>query len=105
MVVGSVPSFAWTGHATAHFTSEGAWLSHGDDPYSVDYQILPFPPSAFLISDQTFNAWFPAGQYTLDVNNRVGRQTNEIWVQYLSRVMLSNRWADKHNNPDPPDAN
>jgi hypothetical protein len=103
--VGSTPTFAWTGHATAHFLSEGAWLSHGDDPYMMDYSVLPFPPTAFLISDQTFSAWFPPGQYTLDVANQVGRQHDEIWVQYLGRPMLDDRWADEHDNPTTPDAN
>jgi hypothetical protein len=99
-------AFYFSGHATAHFLSEGLWLSHGDDPYiGSGYEwMLPFPLQALEINDAQFYSWFPnTGPSSTALP--IGRQPNEIWIHYGDQTMLEDRLKDLTTQPTPPDAN
>jgi hypothetical protein len=98
--------FAWTGHATPHFLSEGLWLSHGDDPYMVYQDTLPFPISTLLINDYRFDAWFGPSNDSTTVNANVGRMTEELArrLAYL-KPMAVDRAKDRYQSPATPDEN
>jgi hypothetical protein len=94
-------AFYSSGHAVPHFLADGLWMSHGDDPYFVDYQQLPFPLQALLVNDAQFLSWFPnPGQATVPI----GQQTDELWVHYGDLGLLWERLDDLKITP-PTDQN
>jgi len=83
------------GHASPHFSTEGLYLSHGDDPYNrLSKATPPFPARELLIDQAKRDGWFgnnvPAAQQTANV----GRRTQELGVQYLSNELLRNHCKD-----------
>jgi hypothetical protein len=84
-----------SGHKTVRFTSEGRWLSHGDDPYSLYGLATPEIPAAEMLIDQaTFQSWFgPAVPTNVRLAN-VGRRVTELALEYLPDHLLHLHWQD-----------
>ena len=61
------------GHSQAHFTSEGLYLSHGDDPYNIR-GMSEIPTEQLLIDQKTFDALFGPDVALERKKNNIGRQ-------------------------------
>ena len=80
-------------HSLPHFMTEGKYLSHGDDPYSQNVRSSPgFPIEELFIDQTTYDAWFGPG--VSPEKNNVGRQTNDLAIKYLPRILLLQRCRD-----------
>jgi len=83
------------GHALPNFTTEGLYLSHGDDPYNrLSKATPPFPARELLIDQATRDSWFGNGVPAAQQSANVGRRTRELGVQYLSNELLRNQCKD-----------
>jgi hypothetical protein len=93
------------GHITIRFTSEGRWLCHGDDPYSLGVMATPEIPAAEMLIDQaTFQSWFgPAVSSGAQLRN-VDRRTSELVLQYLPDHVLHLHWQDRNAGRAPVDS-
>ena len=81
------------GHSLPHFMTESKYLSHGDDPYSQNVRSRPgFPIEELFIDQTTYDAWFGPG--VSPEKNNVGRQTNDLTIKYLPRILLLQRCRD-----------
>jgi hypothetical protein len=88
----NIPS---TGHTTAYFVSLGLYLSHGDDPYDDLYISNPqYPAIELLINSTTFNTWFPSNQPPDAWVANVGRQVQELALNYLPNHYLRDYTID-----------
>ena len=84
------------GHAQPWFMADGAYLSHGDDPYNrLTVAVPPVPPAEILTSAAKFDSWFGAGVSAADRANNVGRRTVELALAYLPNYLLHAYCADK----------
>lgn len=79
------------GHATPYFPSEGLYMSHGDDPYSLYSRTASYPGTELLIDQATYDAWF--GVPATNVNG-VGRRVAELAALWLPEAMLEARCED-----------
>ena len=83
------------GHATPFFMSEGAYLSHGDDPYnSFSRETSLFPAGELLIDSAQWEAWFGSGVLPEERSNNIGRRVLELAIMYLPNYLLRKRCAD-----------
>ncbi len=79
------------GHGLYNFTSEGLYMSHGDDPYDSRAGTPDeVPVDELLLDEATYLSWFPN---SWDGTN-VGRQPVEIGVVYLPAAVMSQRCDD-----------
>ena len=75
-------------HAMPSFLTLGAYLSHGDDPYSQLSRLRPrFPIDDLLIDQATFDTWFPATLGIRACNGR-GRRPADLVVRDLPNDLL-----------------
>lgn len=82
-------------HALPYFTTEGKYLSHGDDPYNkLSKSIPPFPAEELLINETTYINWFGPGVSEADRFNNVGRKTKELALVYLPSYLLKKHCRD-----------
>ncbi len=88
-------TFLKGGHTTVEFPSEGKFLSHGDDPYSLACKATPsFSAQELFISTATFDAWFGASTTNLESLANTGRRALELGIQYLPDTLLNDRYID-----------
>jgi hypothetical protein len=84
------------GHAQPWFMADGAYLSHGDDPYNqLTKATPPFPAVEILTDAATFDSWFGAAVPAADQANNVGRRTVELALKYLPNYLLRAYCNDK----------
>jgi hypothetical protein len=84
------------GHALPHFrlprrggAPKDIYLSHGDDPYGLDWVCTPPVPISKLPIDETrFDTWFGSNAVLPPGGSNVGRATAELAVQFLSNFLL-----------------
>ena len=84
------------GHTMPVFHSAGVALSHGDDVYSVQFNIPSvdpdyLPPGDVLISTQTFSQWFLGPEAG---SHNVGRQVIEIANDILPNKLMQKNCDD-----------
>jgi hypothetical protein len=84
------------GHAQPWFMADGAYLSHGDDPYNrLTTAVPPIPPAEILTDQAKFDSWFGAAVPAADKANNVGRRTRELALAYLPNYLLHAYCSDK----------
>lgn len=89
------------GHAQPWFMGEGAFLSHGDDPYNRrTFAEPPIPSAELLTSEADFRSWFGPGVSDADQAKNVGRRTVELAVTYLPNSLLHAYCADQASGAD-----
>jgi Dictyostelium (slime mold) repeat len=81
-------------HACPHFTSEGLYLSHGDDPYSIR-SMSEIPTEQLLIDQKTFDAWFGPDVAPEQIKNNIGRRTLQLAIEYLPKYFFTKYCADR----------
>lgn len=75
------------GHATPFFSSEGLYLSHGDDPYNA-LSRTDYPAAQLLITAEQWQAWFGPGLSVAEANRNVGRRPVELALTHQPPVYL-----------------
>jgi hypothetical protein len=87
------------GHTAPHFTSEGLYLSHGDDPYDLlSVGIPPIPADELFIDQVKFDLWFGGGKSVDEQEKYVAARPRELAIQYLSLGLLQTRCDDIKNS-------
>jgi hypothetical protein len=67
------------GHGQVLFLTEGTYLDHGDNPYSLDFKATGLPASDLLLDETTYTAWFGTSQDNHETNcDNVGRRASEL---------------------------
>jgi hypothetical protein len=77
------------GHSQPYFSSEGYYLSHGDDPYISFFKnstVLP-QPGEILIDQATYLNWFTGSDEYVCSN--IGRRPMELVVQLLPDLLVT----------------
>jgi hypothetical protein len=86
------------GHTMPYFSTEGRYLSHGDDPYnSLSRQLTQVAADELLIDQPTWDQWF-TNAATPCAN--VGRRPPQLLLQYLSDTLTDKYCADTANGLD-----
>jgi hypothetical protein len=86
------------GHFTPHFTSEGLYLSHGDDPYDLlSVGIPPIPADELFIDQAKFDLWYGGGKSVTEQEKYVAARPRELAILYLSLGLLQTRCDDIKN--------
>src|SRR5690606_25400186 len=73
------------GHSIANFSTEGLYMSHGDDPYNGHTWMTPAVPMVDLLIDRpTYDQWFGADPTA----KNVGRASVQFAVEHLSNLLV-----------------
>lgn len=75
------------GHATPFFSSEGLYLSHGDDPYNA-LSRTDYPAARLLITAEEWDTWFGSGLSAAEADRNVGRRPVELALTHQPSVYL-----------------
>jgi len=91
-----VVNYRAAGHSLPYFSSEGKYLTHGDDPYTRLFSTLypPLPASELLIDQARFVLLFGPAVAPGDVAKNVGSRACELAERYLPIILLSNYAKD-----------
>jgi len=80
-------------HSLTHFVTEGAYLTHGDDPYSAWFKSTGASASALLISEARYRELFVDVDENQEKLN-VGIRPREIAIEHLSEYLLKQYCKD-----------
>lgn len=84
------------GHALPHFSADGLYLSHGDDPYTSYTRTDPaYSMSELLIEQSKFDEWFGSDVPDDARKKHVGKRVMELAIQYLPTRMLHDYCTDQ----------
>lgn len=87
------------GHAGAHFSTIGRYLTHGDSPYNSLNRSLPdFPGSELLIDEATFQDWFGDGPNSEESCKNVGRIVEDLALKRLPDALVDDYCDDLAKN-------
>ena len=83
------------GHAQPFFSSEGRFLSHGDDGnWNAWLSSARFPATDLLIDAVVYEAWFGAGVSEDERCRNVGRRVLDLLIEHLPDPLLGDYCLD-----------
>ena len=86
-------------HTMPYFPTLQRYLSHGDDPYTLEDRKATYPAEQLLIDESTWKAWFKSGDLDTSCSN-VGRQPAELAVWNFSPPLYHAYCVDLAANTD-----
>ncbi|MBL1411436.1 Ig-like domain-containing protein [Sphingobacterium faecale] len=91
-----VESFrSYDSHRQAYFSTEGLYMSHGDDPYNLHTWVTPVVSLRETLIDQpTYDRWFNGSS-----KESVARGTVEFAVKHLSNILVNLRASEPAGTP------
>ena len=87
---------ATCGHVAPYFSSEGLYLSHGDDAYDEMVKTASFSTELLLVRAPMWKAWFPDGEGTAWCWN-VGRRVQDLNINLPSEHLVGEHCEDVLN--------